>query len=498
MTKAQGPGTDGSSGNLSGMIAIGGLWLASSRVVRAASNLLAVVVLARLLSPADFGVIALVLSSTVLSLLLLEGVIDYPLSSRTDLHADTVQSVLWLGFACMGLMSVVIYLAAPHLEAAIQFPRLADSLRAVIPVYLGQVFFVAGCALLKRRKRFQDIAKVSFCSAFIYLVMAVLLALAGMGLWSVILAQVTASLVATLIVGRLAQLSISLPRRWSMAPVASTSMHGFAARSLAWIWTNFDTFAVSAHLGPAATGIYSRGYNLCVQLKEPFHALNEPLRQAFVSIQQRNGQLAGSVIQGLRLAILLSGLIASACIALREPIVLVLLGSQWQEVAPVLGLLAAGLPARVALNMLENMDLSINRLGPTLVRHVFLVVVVGFGVFAAAPHGLVAVSALVTSSIFLALLLPRRSGERSVGTLGLVAAMAPGVILGGLLAAVSEYLVRPLFANPLFGWISISGIYLLVITGLVAWLPASWLPNSVQKKRLATIQKILRRTEPTQ
>ena len=74
-------------------------WLLAARVMSIATSLLTASVLARLLSPSDFGVQAIIAIVVLLAGALLEGTFAVPLLQRAEIDADLVSSALWLSIA---------------------------------------------------------------------------------------------------------------------------------------------------------------------------------------------------------------------------------------------------------------------------------------------------------------------------------------------------------------------------------------------------------------
>ncbi|WP_439533164.1 oligosaccharide flippase family protein [Polymorphobacter sp.] len=481
----------GTSRSAAGIVARGGSWMIGARLLRTMVTILGMIVLARLLTPSDFGVVALTATVTVLSLVILEGAIDVPTVRRDDLTRDDVQSMIWTALLFLAPLAGALYVAAPAIETAMQFEHLAPALRGIIPIILLQVFFVTGSALLRRQHRFRSAAMASLGSVTVYMTLAVILAALGWGLWSIIIAQNISMLLTALFVAHQTRIGLRWPRRFSFAAVGPVGAYGAGSRILAWFWSSIDTIAVAATLGPAAAGLYTRAYNINIQLKEPFSALDGPTRQALITVRNRDGQVTAQAVIMLRLITIAVAGIAAVCAVLREPIVMLLLGSQWLAAAPVLGILMIGLPARIALNFFDGLAAVAGSMPNMILRHILMCGVIGGGVFLAAPYGMRAVAGLVCGALYLALLLPARAGERRLtgGRLPLLGAMAPGLAIGGGMLALGEFVLVPL-AN---GSQILALLIVLPATALIALLiglvlPASWLPDALRRRRRALLR----------
>lgn len=482
----------GSDKGLSRMIFSGSAWLIGARISRTLITLIGMAILARLLTPSDFGVLAFATSATVLSLVVIEGVIDYPALREDELSTGIVRSLLWAGLALTAIFSVLLWFGAPALERLIEFPDLTLGLRAMIPVCLAQVFFVAGSALLRRQHRFAAAAKISVMSVALYMVVAVVLAAKGIGLWSVLAAQILAQAITAIVTAAASKMPLLPPRRFDFGGSLHVGGWGAASRLVAWGWTTIDKLAVSLTLGPAATGLYSRAYNINVQAKEPFVAIDQTIRQAFAALKNREGGFVAQMIMALRLMTLLSGFTAAAIIILREPIVAVLLGSQWTAAVPALALLAAGLPARIARIYFDSLTISLGSMGGLVLRHTAILLAIGIGLALFASRGIGWVAGVVSASLYLSLLFATGRAEREagIGPVAIAKAMGPGLLLCATLIGIAE-LLSILTQSSIFIDIGMRvSVTALGGAALIIFCPAPWIGEKLDRKRSGILTRL--------
>lgn len=464
------------------------------RVGRTAVTIAGMIVLARLLTPVDFGVLALATIPTVLSLVLLEAVIDYPVIRDDDLTRDRLRGLIWAGLLLSVIMSAVLALAAPHIEALLEFDRLAMALTAIIPVLMSQVFFVAGLGILRRQHRFAAASAVSLFTVVLYMGLSVGLALAGFDLFAVVAGLVISNVATAVMLAVIARLPLAPPRRFSTA-FAQLKLGGFGvlSRLLNWGWTNIDTLAVSYFLGAFATGIYSRAYNISVQAKEPFLAIDQTMRQVFATAKGQAGGVGPHMIMALRIVTILSALVAAGIILLREWVVAILLGDQWTAVALPLAILAAGLPARVARLYFDGVAVVVGDVRGMALRHGLLLAMIAIALALFAQNGLAAVAACTIVPLYLSLLfaMGRKEREAAGPALHFIGAMLPGLALGVTLVAIGELGLRPwLSAIPI--WLAVSNIVLCVLAMLIlaATLPSTWLGELLANRRARLWQRL--------
>lgn len=465
----------------------GSAHLLGGRVARTLINLVGMMVLARLLAPADFGVLALATTATILSLVILEGVIDYPAIRNDDLTREGLRSLIWAGVLVMLLFGLLLWTIAPLAERELDFPHLANALRAMIPVCIAQVFFVAGLGILRRHHRFGAASVQSVITVLLYIGIAIALVALGYGLYGVLAGMVVANIVSAVVLASLAKLPVMPPHSLStMRQHVHLGGYGALSRLLNWAWASVDTLAASILLGPTAAGLYSRAHNINVQAKEPFLAVDQTMRQAFASGKSNGPAVGAQMVAALRLVTIASGFIAAAIIILRDEVVLVLLGTQWAAAALPLAILAAGLPPRIARMYFDGLAVVVGDVRGMAVRHILLLALMLAGLALFAQRGLPWVAAAMTVPLYLSLLFATGAQERAViGPVGrMLAAMLPGMALAIALVALAELIIRPLAADHVLLRAALDCAILGIVALLLAlFVPDRWLGQAAARLR---------------
>ncbi|WP_343347812.1 oligosaccharide flippase family protein [Sphingomicrobium sp. XHP0239] len=345
----------GDDRNIGRMVGMAGAQLFSAKIVRLAITVGATAVLARLLTPADFGIFAIVAVFVAAARAVLEGLIDVPAIRDDDLDAEGLANLIWTGMLLMaglGLLLVLLGSVAAETLGSANF-------REVLPVtalcLLIQPFTVAGTAVLRRTHRFAVISLTMPITGFLFGATAIALALLDFGFWSLVLADILVQLVTMAYIVVRSGISLRVPAAFRPRRAFSSGGASLVTKTQVWAWANLDTLFASIFLGPTAAGIYSRAYSLTTQMKEPFGLLEQVVRQAFVGQRTLDDDVAAANVRnGLRLITLVSSLMAGAAIALREPVVAVLLGAQWGAVVLPFTILAAVLPLKIARSYLDG------------------------------------------------------------------------------------------------------------------------------------------------
>jgi succinoglycan exporter len=317
-------------------------WSVLSKTSTFGLKFVTVPILARLLTPEEFGAVAVALA--VVQFLAMIG--GAGLASALILEAkedeETIHSVFWANLAFALLMAAGLYVFAEPLAGWFGASDAAWLLRLMcllIPLQLaGDVAY----ALVARRMQFSRDALWSMISESIAAIVAVILALAGFGVWALV-AQLFVS--GAIRLAGLFLVSRYLPRlRFRLDAVVRLTR--FSLGLMGSEVANFVTFqspmvVISRFLGLADAGAYSAANRFSsIPNQVVLSGVMGVLFPAFSSMvhdRQRRSQalMLSTQVTTLLLAPMMFGLWALA-----EPAMLVLFGSQWAAAWPVLGLLA--------------------------------------------------------------------------------------------------------------------------------------------------------------
>jgi PST family polysaccharide transporter len=306
--------------------------------------------LARLLTPADFGLLGAAGVVVWLSVVFSSLGLGPALIQRQQLEPRHVATaaVGSLAFGCV--VGVLVIVCADSLEALFRLPGLAPVLTGLALLFpLAGWSSVAEC-LLQRQLRFATIAGAELVSYLAgYGLVGIGLAWLGAGVWALVGAEAVKAVVKAVTFAR----AVPLPRPFAVDSGALGELLRFGSSYTAsglgtYVAAQADTVIVARFLGAGALGLYGRAYELMLA---PAQALGTVLDKILFPTISRVQSDAGRLRLGYRRCtalVALTVLPASiATIVLAPEIVAVLLGAQWRGAVLPLQLLAAGMFFRV-------------------------------------------------------------------------------------------------------------------------------------------------------
>jgi PST family polysaccharide transporter len=312
------------------------------QVARIVIQLVSVIILARLLSPHDYGLLAMVMAVVAVA----DVFRDFGLSSAA-VQAKTLSSherdnLFWLNAGIGVILVIVICAASPLLALFFRQSELT-----LITCGIAVTFLLSGLATqyradLQRRLLFRRLTVADVTSPLIALVVAVVLALAGAGYWALVAQQVVQGLVNLIMIVIAARW---LPGRYHrgvpMRRFLKFGGHLAGGQLIHYLGANFDALLIGARFGADPLGLYNRGFQLLMrplgQLRAPMTSVALPVLSRLNDDEDRYGEYlrVGQRAMGYTLVLGL-GLVLGA----GDPIVAIFLGDQWGGVAPIMRWLA--------------------------------------------------------------------------------------------------------------------------------------------------------------
>lgn len=333
--------TDHLHADLKGRSVRGGFWTLSSQAMQFLLQSASTVVLARLLTPADFGLVAMVTAVTTLG----QAFADLGLSEATIQHSEIsheqVSNLFWINVAIgLGLTTITAALA-PLLVWFYREPRLWN-----ITFLMSLTFLIGGLrvqhtALLKRQMRFFALGLRDVIAYALAVPLAIILALRGAGYWAIIALPLTLNFSQMVLSWLMVRWLPSLPH--PRAKVRSLVVFGgnvAASYFVTNITRSADSVLIGWYWGAGPLGLYSRAYNL---LMLPVRQLNGPIGSvavpAFSRLQNDSERFARYYLRMENLIMWISAPLFGFLFVAAQPVIVLVLGNKWVDAAPVFKIL---------------------------------------------------------------------------------------------------------------------------------------------------------------
>lgn len=453
------PVAAGNTENLTQKTMRGGSLLTLAAIAQVVFQFVTVGILARILSPTDFGVAATALVMIELSRSLAQLGMRPAVVQRLELGEEDIRSAYTLTFIISIILTLTVFILAGPIAAALRTPSAEPMLRVLSFVFVIQSQSAVAEGIAARKKQFGLLAVRRMLSYFVgYGIVGVSCALAGFGAWALVAAKL-GDAIATAVL-----LSIGAPHSRRLLLRGDTARHlsdfgaGYTVNQIAnTLASQADLMVVARTLGPAPLGLYSRSYQI---MRLPALLIGNVVEDVafpgFSSIQKEPERMARGFYRALVMMNILLFLASAGCIVLAPEIIAVALGPKWQQAAPMLQLFALAIPFRSTQRLATTVSFATGTNWPIATRQIIYFLAVVAGAWIGSSWGLYGVIVGVSCAITLQTVMQFQlaSSLTGLGTRRIVEAhLRP--LPAALCFGVPVYLVAD--------WLRGAGFYSLII-----------------------------------
>lgn len=393
----------GSQENLGRRAIRGGFFFIASRVSIQVARFAFIMIMARVLTPEDFGLIAMIAS--IIGFVSLFG--DFGLSmatvQRPQITHENVNTLFWMNFALGITVTLIVILMAPALVWFYAEPRLLW-----LTVTLAAGFLFAGLtvqhhALLQRQLRFGTLAAITIAGSLFGMIVSVIAALNGAGIWALVYLPLTDGFF------RAAAMWIACPWRPCLKlyskGVGGMLMFGgnlTGYNAVNYFSRNTDKVLIGWFWGAAALGLYSKAYELMLfPIRQTTAAIFSVAVPTLSRLQDNPPRYRHYYLKAVWLIAFVTMPAVMYLILMSDEVITFVLGKKWAGVSPIFSVL--GISALIQPIMLTTDWLFISS-GNT--KRMFkwgifssLCTVTSF--FIGLPFGVIAVAASYTICVLL-------------------------------------------------------------------------------------------------
>jgi len=326
-------------------------------------QIVATMILARLLRPADFGLVTMV---TTLSLLLLNfGLNGFTeaIIQREEINRFLVSNLFWVNTGAGLVLSVGFAAAGSIIARFYHEPLVAGIAVAISTTIFTTSISVQHLALLKRAMRFSATSINEIISRTLSLAISIILAWAGWGYWALVVGAVAQPLAQSIGVFFLCPWLPSLPRRAAgTASMMRFAMSIYGRFTVSYFSRNTDNLLVGWRFGSISLGFYKKAYDLFAlsagQLTAP---LTNVAVAALSRFNPRSTQYKQHLLGSLSVMAFV-GMGLSAGFALTgQDMIRLLLGPGWESAGRIFTFFAPGIGIMLIYYMHSWIHLSIGR-----------------------------------------------------------------------------------------------------------------------------------------
>ncbi len=328
--------------DLRGRTISSGIITVSAQGVLFVITLVSTMTLARLLSPRDFGLVAMVTTVTGFLRVFKDAGLSTATVQKEGITHAQVSTLFWINLGLGGASTLIVAALAPVIAWFYSEPLLVPVTLAIAATFLLNGSTVQHQALLSRQMRFKASALVDIGSVTTGYCTGITMALLGCGYWSLVGLSLAVEASCAVLTWSVCRWRPQLPRRGTeVGPLLSFGANLTGASFISYITRNTDSLLIGRVYGAAAVGLYSRALGLLSRPLQQFLSPIDAVFQPALSRLQNEPERYRRTFLQLYEVMAVAGFVAAGLfLALSYPLTLVLLGPKWERAAPIFAALA--------------------------------------------------------------------------------------------------------------------------------------------------------------
>jgi O-antigen/teichoic acid export membrane protein len=312
-------------------LAFGTVAMSLVNVIRLFAQFFAIPILARRLSPVDYGIVGMAMPILALSMMIADAGVGMSLVRSSASNRRVWSTCFWLSVLLGAVLAALMTASAPVASRLLHEPRVGPVIVALAVVVVLQAIAIIPTTMLQQQQRFNTIATIEISSVAVGIGVAVIIAIQGGGAWALVGQQLSYSLVklaTTLLLSPFRPLMVlDLP---SVVEHLTFSRDILSVNMIVFLTRSLDNVIIGNVLGAGAVGVYSMAWQF---LRLPRMVVTGPLQYVLYAQLAEIKHEAAAV---RRLFLILTRMVATLAFpaigmiaVAHEPVFGVILSSKW-------------------------------------------------------------------------------------------------------------------------------------------------------------------------
>lgn len=362
-------------------------WSAADALLGQGVTFIVGLVLARLLSPDEYGLIGICLIFTTV----LNGIVDSGFSNalirKKDITDEDYNTMFTTNMAISIILYVLLFVSAPFVSDFFHRVELTALVRVTGLVLFCNALSITQVTILAKRIDFKTKTKASLVSAVVSGVIGIAMAFIGFGVWSLVTQQLSRQLLYTL--------SLWVLNKWcpkfTFYKDSFKYMWGFGWKLLASgilnnVWNQLYQVVIGKCYTPSTLGHYTRANDYANLFSANLTSIVQRVSYPVLSEMQDNKE---RMVLGYRKLIKVTMFVTTVCMislgAVAEPMIYTLIGTKWYEAATYLPLICVSMSFyplhAINLNILQVLGRSDIFLYLEVPKKIVGLIPIGIGIF---------------------------------------------------------------------------------------------------------------------
>lgn len=321
-------------------------------------------ILARLISPEEYGVLALIMTFLMFFSNILEMGWSSAIIQKKEINKKFLSSVFYLNII-LGLTVGGIFYIFSYYFISVYY---SNDIYKILGKYLFFHLLTLGLgvvpkALLSRQKKFKESAYISLISSILSGTVGIILAYYNFSYYSLVYQGIVLNILIFLFSWKTSKLQIELEFSYEeLKSIFSYSSYTFLFNFINYFSRNLDNILIGKYLGSFSLGIYDRSYKLMMYpLSILTHAITPVLHPVLAKYQDDKEKIYFEYIKILKILANLGILVSVILFFSGREIILILYGKNWESVIPIFKILSISTAIQMVLSSSGTIFLASGR-----------------------------------------------------------------------------------------------------------------------------------------
>jgi len=319
-------------------------WTSVERFAQQIIQFVIGVAIARVLSPADYGVVGMTAIFFAIANTFIDSGFGSALIQKKNRNEDDYSTCFYFNIIVSVILFGIIYVCSPAIARFYRTPILCDVTRVLSITLIINALSISQTSKLTAEMQFKPMAVITVVSQLATGALGLFMAYTGYGVWALVFQQICGSIVRLVLI----EVYLKWIPKWIFSKESFHHMFSFGSKILCsslinTIYDNIYTLVIGRVFSPKEVGYYNRGnqfaYLPSQTLLSIFMKVAYPL---MAEVQDDVDKLRKTYKKFLRVPLFVLWPILFGLMALAKPLILLLLGEKWLPCVPILQVLCIG------------------------------------------------------------------------------------------------------------------------------------------------------------
>ena len=320
-------------------------WNSVDRIVNYGIGFVVGIVLARLLSPEEYGLIGIIGIFTAIFNIILDSGLSVALIRKDGVSDTDYCTVFWTNLMLSFVLTGILYFGAPFIGHFFNRPELVPYIHVMSFILVLNALSITQQAILTKRIDFKTQTKISLIAHTLSGVIGIVMAYTGFGVWALVAQQMSSRLFTTVLLWIFNKWWPHLVFSWiSFKELFSFSWKLLVAQIVNTLWAQCFQGVIGKVYSPNTLGQYTRarqyGGLVSSSISDVVLKVTLPVMS---SIQKEDDRLLRAFRTMIKTTMLVSSVFLIGMSACAKPLIYVLIGEQWLPCVPMMQILSFSL-----------------------------------------------------------------------------------------------------------------------------------------------------------